>query len=72
MNNIMNIAQIMANPQAFIQNAMQNAPLMQNPAMKNAMEMYQRGDIQGLQNLANNVAKQQGTTVDNIRKQLGI
>lgn len=72
MNNIQNIFQVISNPQAFIQNAMNNSQLMQNPMMKNAIGMYQRGDIQGLQNLANNVAKQQGVSVDDIRKQLGI
>lgn len=71
MNNMINIAQIMANPQAFIKSIMSNSPIMQNPVMKNAMELYQKGDIQGLQNLANNVAKQKGTTVDDIRKQIG-
>ena len=72
MNNLMNIGQMLSNPQAFIQGVMQNSPLMQNPVMQNAMEMYKKGDIQGLQNLANNVAKQQGTSVEDIRKQLGI
>ena len=67
----MNIAHMLTNPQAFIQNVINNSPLMQNPAFKNAVDMYQKGDVKGLQELANNVARQKGTTVDDIRKQIG-
>ncbi len=68
----MQFIQAIRNPQQFIQGIMQNNQMMQNPMMKNAMEMYQKGDIQGLQTLTENVAKERGTSIDDIRKQLGI
>lgn len=72
MNNIGNVFQAISNPQAFIQNAMNNSQLMQNPMMQNAIGMYRSGNVQGLENLANNIAKQKGISIDDIRKQLGI
>lgn len=72
MNNMQNLFQLMRNPQQFMQGIMANSQVMQNPMMKNAMEMYQKGDTQGLQNLVNNVATQKGTSIDEIRKQFGI
>ena len=41
----------MKNPQAFIQQMMNNSQVMQNPLAKNAMEMYQKGDTNGLQTM---------------------
>ena len=37
----------MKNPQAFIQQMMNDSRIMQNPMAKNAMEMYQKGDTKG-------------------------
>ena len=66
----------MKNPQAFIQQMMNNSKVMQNPIAKNAMEMYQSGDIQGLQAMAENLAKERGTTPQQvqeiIKKQFGM
>ena len=72
MNNTMNIFQAIANPQAFVNQAMQNSQLMSNPIMSNAVSMAQKGDMKGLETLVNNVAKQKGTSVEEIRKMLGI
>ena len=72
MFNPLQLMQAIQNPQAFIQNAMNNNKMMNNPMMKNAMEMYQNGNTQGLEQLVNNVAKQKGTSVEDIRKQFGI
>ena len=60
----------MKNPQAFIQQMMNNSQVMQNPITKNAMQMYQSGDIQGLQTMAENLAKERGTTVDDMKSQI--
>ena len=60
----------MKNPQAFIQQMMNNSQIMQNPIMQNAMEMYQKGDTQGLQAMAENLAKERGTTVDDMKSQI--
>lgn len=72
MINPLQFIQAMQNPQSFIQNVMRNNQMMQNPMMQNAMEMYQSGNTQGLEQLVNNVAAQKGTSVDEIRKQMGI
>ena len=48
-NNMGMIMQAMRNPQAFMQQAMNNSQLMQNPISRNAFDMYQRGDKQGLE-----------------------
>ena len=60
----------MKNPQAFIQQMMNNSKVMQNPIARNAMEMYQKGDTQGLQTMAENLAKERGTTVDDMKSQI--
>ena len=58
------------NPQAFIQEMMSNSQVMHNPIAKNAMEMYQKGDTQGLQAMAENLAKERGTTVGDMKSQI--
>ena len=60
----------MKNPQAFIQQMMNNSQVVQNPIVKNAMEMYQKGDTQGLQAMAENLAKERGTTVNDMKSQI--
>ena len=66
----------MKNPQAFIQQMMNNSKVMQNPIAKNAIQMYQNGDTQGLQAMAENLAKERGTTPQQvqeiIKKQFGM
>lgn len=60
----------MKNPQAFMQQMMNNSHIMQNPMAKNAMEMYQKGDTKGLQAMAENLCKERGTTVDDLKNQI--
>ena len=66
----------MKNPQTFIQQMMNNSQIMRNPMAKNAIEMYQKGDTQGLQAMAENLAKERGTTPQQvqeiIKKQFGM
>ena len=66
----------MKNPQAFIQQMMNNSQVMRNPIAKNAMEMYQNGDTKGLQAMAENLCKERGTTPQQvqemIKKQFGM
>ena len=66
MNNILQLGQILRNPQAFLQQAMQSG----NPIMKNAIEMYQRGDKDGINQLAQNLCKEKGTSYDDMVKQI--
>ena len=60
----------MKNPQAFLQQMMNNSQVAQNPMARNAIEMYQKGDTKGLQVMAENLAKERGTTVDDIKSQI--
>lgn len=60
----------MKNPRAFIQQMMSSSQVMQNPIAKNAIQMYQKGDMQGLQAIAENLAKEQGTTVNDMKSQI--
>lgn len=70
MINPLQFVQAMKNPQEFMQKMMENSQVMQNPMAKNAMEMYQKGDTQGLQTMAENLAKERGTTVDDMKSQI--
>lgn len=58
------------NPQAMLQKMMGNSQIAQNPMAMNAMEMFQSGNIDGLKSLAENLAKEKGTTVDDVRNGL--
>lgn len=69
-NNMGMLMQAMKNPQAFLQQAMQNSQINQNPIAKNAIEMYQRGDTQGLNELAQNLCKERGTTLEEMTNQI--
>ena len=58
--------QMMKNPQAILQQAMQSG----NPIIKNAIEMYQRGDKDGINQLAQNLCKERGTSYDEMVNQI--
>lgn len=66
----MNFFQLFRSPQQFLQSMMGNSQIMQNPIAKNAMEMYKNGDTQGLQAMAENLAKERGTTVNDMKSQI--
>ena len=74
--NPMQLIQAMKNPQAFMQQMMNNSQIMQNPMARNALEMYKKGDSQGLQSMAENLCKERGTTPqqiqDMIKNQFGM
>lgn len=59
------------NPMQMIINKMMNSPQMQNnPMARNALEMYRSGDIKGLQNMAENICKENGTTTEDVRNRI--
>ena len=70
MMNPLQFMKAMRNPQEFMQNIMNNNEIMKNPIIRNAMEMYKNGDTQGLQAMAENLAKERGTTVDDMKSQI--
>lgn len=65
MNNILQFAQIMRNPQTFLQQAMQS----NNPMARNVFEMMQKGDRKGTEEMARNMLKERGLNPDEIYKQ---
>ena len=71
--NPINIIQMMTsgNPQQAIQNIIESNPnIKNNPLAQNAMKMYQNGDTRGLQNMAENMCKERGITVDQAKQQV--
>ena len=70
MNNPIQFVLIIRNPQAFLQQAMNNSQFMQNPIRRNALEMYQKGDKQGLNELADNLCKEKGINRQDFEKQI--
>ena len=66
MNNPLQFMQMMKNPQAILQQAMQSG----NPIIRNAMEMYQRGDKDGINKLAENLCHEKGLNMQDIEKQI--
>lgn len=60
----MQMIQAFKNPQQFIQGMMNNNQAMQNPILKNALEMAQKGDKQGIEELARNLCKEKGINPD--------
>lgn len=70
MINIFQLLNGIRNPQQLIQQLSNNSQIMENPMAKNAMQMLQSGDTQGLQKMAENLAKERGTTINEVRKML--
>ena len=70
MNNMGMLFQAVKNPQQFIQQMMGNSQAMQNPMIKNAIEMYQKGDRQGVNELAQNLCKEKGTTFEEMTQKI--
>ena len=70
MNNLGMLMQAYKNPQQFLQNAMQNTQLMQNPLARNAIEMYQRGDKDGINKMAENLCRERGIKQEDVINQL--
>ena len=71
--NPINIIQMMksGNPQQAIQSIIEGNPNVQNnPLAQNAIKMYQNGDTMGLQNMAENMCKERGITVDQAKQQV--
>ena len=70
MNNMGILMQAFRNPQAFKEQIINNSSYMQNPISKNAIEMYQKGDKKGLNELADNLCKERGINRQEFEKQI--
>lgn len=54
----------------IISNLMQNNMAMQNPIVANAMKMYRNNDTNGLRNLAENLCKEKGINLEDMKQRL--
>ena len=52
------------NPQEFIQQMMNNSQVMRNPIAKNIIDMAQKGDVEGIEQMGRNIAKERGIDFD--------
>ena len=60
----------MKNPQQFLQQVMNNSQMMQNPMIKNTVQMAQNGDAKGIEQLARNLCKEKGINADDMFNQM--
>ncbi len=59
------------NPLNAILSQMMNLPQVQsNPMAKNAMDMYRKGDSQGLKTMAENLCRENGTTIEQMKNEV--
>ena len=58
------------NPQQFLQKIMGNSQMMQNPMIKNTVQMAQNGDTKGIEQLARNLCKEKGINADDMFNQM--
>lgn len=60
-----------SNPQQAIQSLIKENPNIQNnPMVKNAIDMVQKGDNAGLRNMAENMCKERGITTDQAKERI--
>ena len=70
MNNMGMLFQAVKNPQQFIQQMMGNSQAMQNPMIANAIQMYRNGDKEGINQLAQNLCKEKGTSIEEMSQKI--
>lgn len=67
--NPLNLVRIMRNPQGFFHALSQNQQAMQNPMVKNAVNMVQNQDGKGLEGMVRNLCKNMGVDADEMYQQ---
>lgn len=70
MINPMQLMQAMRNPQAFMNQIMGNQQMMNNPMIQNTVNMAQKGDAKGIEQMARNVCKEKGLNADEVFNQI--
>lgn len=68
--NPMQMLQGMRNPQQFLQQMMGNNSVMSNPMARNAIQMAQKGDSKGIEQMARNLCKEKGIDADDVFNQI--
>ena len=58
------------NHQQFIQQIMGNSQIISNPMAKNAVELMQKGDSQGIEQMARNLCKEKNLNADEVMQQI--
>lgn len=58
------------NPNFIIQQMMKNPSLANNQLAQNALQMYQNGDKNGLNEMMNNLCRERGVTKENVEKKI--
>lgn len=56
--------------QAILNQIINSSQVQNNPMAKNAMQMYQNGDTNGLKSMAENLCKERGITVDEAKQKV--
>lgn len=70
MMNPMQMLRGMGSPRQLIQNMMGNSQIMSNDMVKNAYGMAQKGDFQGVEDLARNICETKGINPDDVMRQI--
>ena len=60
----MNFFQAFKSPQQFLQSMIGNSQIMQNPMARNIIDMAQKGDVEGIEQMGRNIAKEKGIDSD--------
>lgn len=68
--NPMQMLQGMRNPQQLLQQIVGNNSVMSNPMARNAMQMAQKGDSKGIEQMARNLCKEKGIDPDDVFNQI--
>lgn len=69
MNNPLQLVQIFRNPEPFMRQIMQSPQFKSNPIAQNVIEMRNKGDIKGLEEMARNICQEKGINLDEIMAQ---
>ena len=64
MMNPLQFMKAIRNPQEFMQKMMDNNEIMKNPIAKNIIDMAQKGDVEGIEQMGRNIAKEKGIDFD--------
>lgn len=64
MINFLQMIQTFKNPQALMQSVMNDRQISNNPIARNALDMFQRGDTEGLEKMARNICNEKGINPD--------
>lgn len=72
MFNPLQLMQIFKNPEPFMRQILNSQQFKNNPMAQNVIEMRNKGDVKGLEEMARNLYKEKGMDIDEILSQLNI